>query len=347
MKRRFHTLDGLRGIAAIGVLARHASGFFPIIPHFETYLAVDFFFVLSGFVLAHSYGERLRSEIGPIRFLILRLIRLYPLYILAVIVAVLVPNRFSFAEIAFAIFLLPALTSNRLLFPLNGPSWSIFFEIVANLFYAAISRYRAATKIFVAICAMSAALLVAGVVFDGLGFGQHEGAMDAGFLWSSLPAGFIRVGYSFFAGLLVYDLYRRNWLKFEVPPVVLILVLALILMVHPKGDVLQSAFDLIAALAGFPILVWVGANCSPSPAAARIYSFLGFISYPIYILQLPLVRAAYTSLDPKLLPPVTTTVTSLCIMIVIAFVVARYFDAPLRRMLSSLRATPPAIKAKI
>jgi hypothetical protein len=98
-KREFTTLDGMRGIAALAVVTRHAPLYFESVsifvqspmakapiavgPFFESYLAVDFFFALSGFVLAHAYGHRLATGMSPGRFMAIRLIRLYPLYVVA------------------------------------------------------------------------------------------------------------------------------------------------------------------------------------------------------------------------------------------------------------------------
>jgi peptidoglycan/LPS O-acetylase OafA/YrhL len=83
---QFATLDGLRGVAAIAVTSLHFRfelGKF-LLPH--SYLAVDFFFVLSGFVLAYAYEDRLSEGMKPIQFLRLRVIRLYPLYLIGTLI---------------------------------------------------------------------------------------------------------------------------------------------------------------------------------------------------------------------------------------------------------------------
>jgi len=75
--RRYEALDGLRGVAAVAVMLYHIGGWTGrpwLAAH--GYLAVDFFFCLSGFVLAHAYGRR---EIGWLGYMRARLIRLWPL----------------------------------------------------------------------------------------------------------------------------------------------------------------------------------------------------------------------------------------------------------------------------
>jgi peptidoglycan/LPS O-acetylase OafA/YrhL len=102
-RHSFVILDALRGVAAAAVVTVHAPLFFHSVatpgsvpdasghapmtgPLFEAYLAVDFFFLLSGFVLAHAYGEKLNDGMTSCQFMRCRLIRLYPLYLLALVI---------------------------------------------------------------------------------------------------------------------------------------------------------------------------------------------------------------------------------------------------------------------
>ena len=82
--KRYEILDGMRGIAALLVLTRHTTEFWTFTLH-HSYLAVDLFFLLSGFVLASSYDISLRDRVLSVRrFIFLRLIRLYPLFLVSV-----------------------------------------------------------------------------------------------------------------------------------------------------------------------------------------------------------------------------------------------------------------------
>jgi peptidoglycan/LPS O-acetylase OafA/YrhL len=165
-KRTFVTLDGLRGVAAFAVLVRHTLTYNLL---FESYLAVDFFFVLSGFVLEHAYGKRLRGEMSPAAFMKVRLIRLYPLYALALALST-VPTLTQYLhgnppapgvaiDYAAAILFLPTPASPSL-FPLVGPSWSLFFELVANGAFAIFWR-RLGNRVLMAVVFGSALVLIA------------------------------------------------------------------------------------------------------------------------------------------------------------------------------------------
>lgn len=84
-KQHFEILDGLRGIAAVAVVIFHFMEF--AVPDYSksfiahAYLAVDFFFCLSGFVIAYAYDNKVQ-KLGALQFLKLRLIRLHPLVII-------------------------------------------------------------------------------------------------------------------------------------------------------------------------------------------------------------------------------------------------------------------------
>src|SRR5882757_3316593 len=88
--RVFHTLDALRGIAAIGVVTFHMKQLFAPIAASGGYLAVDLFFMMSGVVLSHAYEGRFRAGMGTFDFMRTRLIRLYPLYFLGTMLGIAV-----------------------------------------------------------------------------------------------------------------------------------------------------------------------------------------------------------------------------------------------------------------
>ena len=218
---QFTTLDGLRGVAAAAVVTRHATDYFswgsqyipslkpgappvPVGPLFESYLAVDFFFVLSGFVLAHAYWRRLCSGMSAVEFICLRLIRLYPLYLIALVFAIaaacieVVAGGRSVTSlvkniIPAVLFLpAPALTVFGTLFPLNMPTWSLFFELVANSGFGVIGKRIKPVVLAVFVCSV-ALILISAVMTKTCGFGAKAGgALDYGTNWRSIGAGFLR-----------------------------------------------------------------------------------------------------------------------------------------------------------
>ncbi len=203
-RHKFRTLDGIRGVAALLVVMRHADPYFKGLPRTESYLAVDLFFVLSGFVLAYSYQARLDAGMTAIRFMRLRLIRLYPLYALglAIAVAAVVFEAFcgvappAWIEVAtlLAAFMLPSPVYGAPagIFPLNGPSWSLFFELAANAVMGAGWRVLSNRVLVVACVVFGASLAAVTINLRSANFGD---------LWITFPVGFGRACFSFFAGV--------------------------------------------------------------------------------------------------------------------------------------------------
>ena len=368
--RSFVTLDGMRGIAAIAIVTRHAPDFFqsislftypegrapyPIGPFFEGYLAVDFFFVLSGFVLAYAYGERLRAGMTAGEFMSLRLVRLYPLYLLAVALSAItaLPDlaHASFRGVvalnlvAAALFL-PSPT-NYDLFPFNVPAWSLFFELAANAVLGVAGR-RASARALAAFVAIAGGLLICAVVAGVLGFRTVGfGAMDHGYEWTTLGAGILRVAYSFPAGILVYVIWARWRPSRNVPWLVVVGALMAILVANPPATY-RAAFDLTATVLVFPCLVWLGASSAATGWSARVFTRLGFASYALYILHAPLyslVSALLTAADivgPFAWP--TAVVYILCVLAV-AIAVDAWFDQPVRRLLARAMIPVAALRS--
>lgn len=84
--KHFMGLDGLRGVAALIVVIYHRRFWVAGFEDWHGYLAVDFFFLPSGFVISHAYGGRLASgQLSPDRFAVARVIRLYPLIVLGAV----------------------------------------------------------------------------------------------------------------------------------------------------------------------------------------------------------------------------------------------------------------------
>jgi peptidoglycan/LPS O-acetylase OafA/YrhL len=357
--RTFVTLDGLRGVAAIAIAFRHApylwQSAYPTDILQESYLAVDFFFVLSGFVLAYAYEDRFKMGMSTRQFMIARLIRLYPLYLFALIIALAlasirvidgeIQSIALIANALYGILFIPSLLSAVALFPLNGPAWSLFFELVANFSFGLIGK-RLNDILLVAIVFFAALTLVLAVSFEWLGFGTANGPMDAGLHWSSFFAGLARVAYSFFAGVLVFRLWKIRTVDFGLQPIVAVGVLSAILLAYPVASY-QKMFDLCATVLVFPALVFVAACSVPGRRTARVFGWLGAISYGTYVLQRPLYGCFTRAFgDPFPAAALYFGVASVVFVVVCATLIDRYFDRPVRRALTACARGEPAFGGK-
>jgi len=336
---RFLTLDAMRGVAAGTVLMIHMGGVpATLLP--GGYLAVDLFFVLSGFVLAHAYGD---GTLSFAQFITARLIRLYPLYlagmVLGTALAVVsgVDGR-SLASMALNVVFLPspfgAATVLHLdLYPFNAPSWSLFFELLANICWFALLPLLS-NRALALVLAIAAALLLTTVILF-----RHA---NGGSYWdSSIIGGFGRAGWSFFAGAATYRLWRAK-AAVRTPPLVVLLIL-LVLFATPLPRVV---FDLVATLVLFPALIWIGANCEPQPWARASFTKLGDLSYAVYALHFPVMAlAAMTVLDPRFLrwlnwrpvtahPSLLSTPLTIVTVLALSWVLTEAYDRPLRSWLS-------------
>mgnify|MGYP003579300107 CR=1 FL=1 len=339
---RFVVLDGMRGLAALAVITDHVPSEFmrALLP--GRYLAVDFFFVLSGFVLAHVYGERLRQGMGLLSFMRVRLIRLYPLYLAAVLISfamsVLVAVRGwepyalwqVFTSLAFALLLMPCPPGLSLWpnapFPLVGPSWSLFFELVINVAFAAVGRFLTSTLCLCFTGLGAPALIVA--TLSGMDIGGHA--------WSNFLGGLLRVTFGFFAGVWLYKL-RDRWTAPALPVWAAFGVL-FAAMAMPAPHALRPYWDLVAILFIFPPLVARSANARVRGRLLDFCAFVGLVSYGVYVLHVPLfawVRLALQRLDIyEQLPGVAMVGLMAIVAVSITWVLHMVYDVPVRRLLS-------------
>lgn len=281
----FAALDGLRGVAALSVVVFHFS-VTPARAHFlpSAYLAVDFFFMLSGFVLSHAYAARLSSGVmSPPSFMRVRLIRLYPLYIFGATVTVL---NFALASVSHAphpnggelalayalgAVLLPAhVHFNAAAFPLNSPSWSLSTEIGSNAVWAFAAKLLS-NWILIAAAAATGALLV----------WQHQFGGDD---FSNFASGWTRVGWSFPAGVLLHRAFvARSRLRFS-SAAFIALSAALVAIFALPPNVLVA---LISSFALFPAMIWIGASVQLRGRLLVLATWSGAVSYALYITHVP------------------------------------------------------------
>ncbi|CAN7293722.1 acyltransferase [Phenylobacterium sp. LjRoot225] len=331
--QKFATLDILRGVGAFAVMVFH---FKKLLPYGEVwgcvsgYLAVDLFFVLSGFVLAHAYDRRLDVTLTPGAFAIQRFARLLPMIWVGSLLGLVIGLGKGHGAVetvrsaALGLFALPSYVSyDRSIFPLNSAEWSLFFEIFINLVFAYFFRALRGPMLWLLIGASAVMLLV---------FALSFGTLSGGWEWSTFQVGFARVGFSFFLGVQLSRTYEV-WSKHvpKVPAFVLVLVLVLLFEVRPSPAV-RPFFDLAFIVLLSPALVMLGAvaECKQE----KVVKYMGGMSYPLYAIHDPLVGAT-RGLVKKF--DVLSGVLPLALVVVLPFVAygfAVLYDAPLRAFLT-------------
>lgn len=345
---RFLMLDLMRGIAAISVLIYHAyhANFLSFQPLPNAYLAVDLFFLLSGFVIAHNYDAKIAAGMSFREFLVQRLIRLYPCLLLAlalgIVVSCLRMARYEgfldgwriVASAGLNALFLPAITQpygTWGYFPFNGAAWSLTFELIANILYWLTFRHLGPARLGMLVLAAAA-----GIIF----FAAAHGSMDFGMRPSDFWWGVPRVTLTFFAGVAlrrhVYGRTAPELGVLAVPFTLLSLLLAFSLSRFVSTQYMPLA-EILTVAVFFPLLLVLTGSSTPGPGAAAICKWTGDASYPVYLLQTPLlgVFAAIPQLwgvkAGNLIPWIG--IAYIAGTIVIALWVDRYYEWPARRLL--------------
>ena len=342
-KTTYATLDGLRGLAAAAVFTRHVPSRSWAFWLPGSYLAVDLFFMISGFVLAHAYGERLGRELSVRRFMLARFIRLWPLYILGTAAGLAVRLVASRAGLPIAtggflpsgvigLFMLPTpgtLSGSTSPFPFNGPAWSLFWELVIGLVFAVLGPRMRPGQLAVVIAIGIALLLATAAAF---------GSLDSGSSWSDFLGGGGRVVFAFFAGVAIYRLQRAVPLRAAPPAWVWALVLLAVFAGHIRPG-WRPVYDVLMVVAVFPIIVFMGSCREPKGWLRQASLVLGRISYPLYVTQSPLMASA--SLATLLIFGIQFSSFShagtfglLAVGMVGALLLGRFYDEPVRAWLT-------------
>lgn len=326
--RRYETLDGLRGVAAIGVMLYHIGSWTGrpwVVAH--GYLAVDFFFCLSGFVLAHAYGRR---EIGWLGFMRQRLIRLWPLIAVTMLAGatVIIQHREHVPGwLALGLLMIPRVwvddTGFSPLFPLNPPAWSLFFELVVGAAWFPLRRLGVMGHVLMIV------LLLPVMAYVAHGMGGVLTGWDRG----TFVISFLR---TIFAFLLGWGCYRvQAFTALAVPAWVLAMVLAAVMCM--PWTPWNWLYDFACVSTVFPLMVLAGRQDSQGIQAA-LCRMSGAISYPLYALHWlgwELMLRLFRALGGKGYP-LGFAAVAIPVILAFAWAMLKLYDEPVRRRLRSL-----------
>lgn len=368
-KPHYALLDGLRGVAALLVVWYHVfegfqfAGNKPIIDFINHgYLAVDFFFILSGFVVGYAYDNRWGKTLTLGGFFRRRLIRLQPMVCMGALIGAasfLLSGMerwdgthatlwLTFLAFVCGCLMLPALPGmprevrgNGEMFPLNGPCWSLFFEYVGNIVYALFIR-RLSTRLlavlsFALCCALAWFAVTAQSGYGSIGVGWTV-------YRTNILGGSLRMLCPFTMGLLLSRIFKpihyargAFWTS-----AALLLIIFHVPYIHSDGALsLNGIFEAACIIAVFPLVVWYAASGKTTDiASTRICRFLGDISFPLYIVHYPLMYAFYMWLIKtrqytlyETWPAALAVVTA---SIILAWLCLKLYDMPVRKWLRNL-----------
>ena len=371
-KPRYEILDGLRGVAALLVVAFHLFETYyhgsPDQPVNHGYLAVDFFFVLSGFVIGYAYDDRW-DRMTVWSFFKRRLIRLHPMVIFGTLFGALMfyfGGCNEFPQISqtpwWAVLLVMLLCFTMIPLPntmdirgwgetnpLNGPAWSLQWEYVANILYALVIRRlsKVALGACVAVFAVLTIILCLNIDVTGLLEARNWASYTVVGGWSTTPdqlqVGLTRLLYPFFCGLLISRIGKLIKVKagFWWCSLAIVVLLCMPWMgLGTEGDSrwTNGLYEAVCILVAFPLIVAVGAGSSVTGSkSSAINKFLGEISYPIYITHYPLIYMqmawANNHPDAPLATHIFVAVSTFLLAILVAYGAYRLYDLPVREWL--------------
>jgi peptidoglycan/LPS O-acetylase OafA/YrhL len=339
--REYPALNGMRGVAAIAVMLFHGVALVgPVFP--RGYLAVDLFFVLSGFVIAHAYGARLGSSLTLRSFVLIRLVRFWPLYALGLCLGIVrellliathsdyalsFPLLIAATGLGLAFLPLPLSQRGDNLFPINVPSWSLFFELLVNILYAAVQPRLSTAILSISIVASGFALAFSAPV-AGLG---HVGVTSGTF-----ASGCARTILSFGLGVLIY---RRAPRVLSIPPSLLLILVAAGLA-WPLGG---RTYDIVFVFVFSPVLVMLGTAVEPTGRIGAVSNWLGLVSFPLYAIHRPLLQIVEAVANRLPVPPALLGWPAVALLLMLA-TYANRGDVVLRRLLNTWLNPPPPEK---
>lgn len=371
-KSHYELLDGLRGVAAILVVFYHVfegfafaeatngagDGLITTLNH--GHIAVDFFFILSGFVISYAYDDRW-GRMSTLQFFKRRLVRLHPMLVMGAVIGAVAfavvgferwdgataPTGWVMVAMLLTMFMVPAVPGvpyevrgNGEMFPLNGPAWSLFFEYIGNILYALFIRRmstRSLAVLAVLLGCMHAWFFVGDVSeYDMVGVGWTINEVN---FWG----GMLRMLFPFTVGMLLSRTFRPRKVRgaFWICSIMLITIFAAPYIVPLKNsDIsINSLYEVVCIAVVFPFIVWLGAcGYTKSGVVAKINRTLGDLSYPLYIVHYPVMYIFYAWLIEKKYYALQECFGMVLIVVLSSVLPAllclKLYDEPVRRWLS-------------
>lgn len=331
--KRYQDLDALRGLAAIAVLLGHAQGFNLISTNnfSHTYLAVDLFFCLSGFVIMSSYGSKiLNYNLSLFEFYKIRLYRFFPMVFLGgtlsffIFFIFFILGRINFFE-----FLLNFI-SNFLIFPfslflerdklspylfnINPPLWSLFFELIVNILFFIFLRNR----FFV----LSFLIFISIFLFMMLRFSSFDVGAKSDI--DSFIVGFFRTALSFYLGVICFKFHKN----IKLDKIIGFISFTSLIFVLSVPSFVQGSFDFFIVVFLFPFLVLTNCNIGYNNSALK--KVLGDLSFPLYVTHYPIFLIFSKYIQESIFG---WLLIIFCILV--SIIVSKYIDIPFQKKIKN------------
>jgi peptidoglycan/LPS O-acetylase OafA/YrhL len=355
-KPHYNILDGLRGIAALTVVCFHLFEAYAT-SHLDQkinhgYLAVDFFFILSGFVVGYAYDDRWNTMTVK-DFIKRRVIRLHPMVVAGAIIGASIfyfqgcatwdVSTVSVPRLVVATLinacLIPATPGFEIrgvgeMFPLNGPSWSLLFEYLGTILYALLLR-KLPTKALIILVVSTGCGLAAFAIWG------PYGDICVGFALTdeNIIGGALRMLFSFPAGLLLSRVFKPVNVKgaFWIGSLAVIFFAAIPRIGGSESLWMNGLYDTFCFAVIFPLLVYLGASGKTTDElTTRICKVLGDISYPLYMVHYPFIYLYYAWVKNENLTFTQSLPGAIALVVgsvLLAYFCLKLYDEPVRKYL--------------
>ncbi|MDR0939334.1 MAG: acyltransferase [Mediterranea sp.] len=358
-KPHYHILDGLRGVAALTVVCFHLFEAYAT-SHIDQrinhgYLAVDFFFILSGFVVGYAYDDRWKKGgLTSWEFIKRRFIRLHPMVVMGALIGAAMfytqdcsvwdVSKVTFGALLVATLLnallIPATPGTEIrglteMYPLNGPSWSLFFEYIGNLLYVFLIR-RLPTVALSVLVGLAACALAAFAIWGPLGDLCVGFALDG----TNFTGGFLRLVFAFSAGLLLSRVFKPVKVRgaFWIGGVAFVALAAVPRVGGSEHLWMNGIYDSLCVIVLFPLIVFLGASGQTTDrTTTRVCRFLGDISYPLYMVHYPFIYLYYAWVKNEQLTFAQSLPGAAALVagsVLLAWLCLKLYDVPVRRWLT-------------